>query len=114
VKYKFVKRIRMSDGEEITLKVNSKKLKIRFSYHSLLRALKWNLSAAKIIRTLLDPDEVVVGHSGRFIAHKIYGAHLVRAVYEYKKKLPFLVTVYYPYKERYFEGGGKFADKIFP
>ena len=58
-------------------------------------------------------DEGVVGHSGRFIAHKVYGVHLVRAVYEYKKKQPFLVTVYYPYKERYLKGGGKFADKIF-
>lgn len=54
-----------------------------------------------------------MGHFDRFIAHKRNNGHIFRAVYEYDMKLPVLVTVYYPTTDRYFKGGGGFADKIF-
>ena len=68
----------------------------------------------KLFETLLYPDEVVTGHRGRYIAHKEYGTHIVKAVYEYENDLPVVVTVYYPSVERYFRGGGTYADRILP
>jgi hypothetical protein len=56
----------------------------------------------------------VTGHNNRFIAHKRYNGHIIRAVYEYDINLPVLVTVYYPTAKRYFKGGRNFADKILP
>jgi len=49
----------------------------------------------------------------RYIAHKRYDGHLVRAVYEYEDGIPVLLTVYFPYVDRYFKGGGIYEDKIF-
>ena len=66
-----------------------------------------------VIETLLSPEEVLIGHKGRFIAHRRYGNHTVRAVYEYQNQLPVLITVYFPYTNRYFRGGETFEDKIF-
>ena len=66
-----------------------------------------------VAECLLTPDEVLKGHSGRFIAHKLSGVHLIRAVYEYDDDLPVLITVYYPYSKRYYKGGGVYEDKIF-
>ena len=40
------------------------------------------------------PDEVLIGHFERYIAHKVVGKHLIRAVYEYVGALPVLITVY--------------------
>jgi len=54
------------------------------------------------------------GHNKRFIAQKRYRKHIVRAVYEYESTMPVLVTVYFPYWKEYFQGGGKYEDKIFP
>ncbi|TRZ88375.1 MAG: hypothetical protein D4R88_08040 [Methanosarcinales archaeon] len=49
---------------------------------------------------------------GRYIAHKVTGTRLIRAVYEYSEVLPALVTVYYPHAQRYFQGGILYEDKI--
>ena len=65
-------------------------------------------------KTLLDPEEVLVGHNNRFIAHRCFGQHVLRAVYEYDDSVSVLITVYYPYKDRYFQGGGSFEDQILP
>lgn len=62
---------------------------------------------------LLLPEEVIIGHRNRYIAHRRYVGHLVRAVYEYEGELPVLLTVYSPYADRYFKGGGVYEDKIF-
>lgn len=113
MKYKIKKRIRTAEGEKVEFRVNGKQIVIVFTGHSLLRVLRWGLKISKVITALLNPDEVVTGHSGRFIAHKIYGKHIVRAIYERRKNISYLITVYYPFAKRYFQGGGKFADKIF-
>ena len=47
------------------------------------------------------------------MAHKKYGTHIVRAIYEYENDLPVVVTVYYPSAKRYFRGG-TYADRILP
>ena len=107
------KRIKEIHGELFILKINDKEIKIRFSNHSLERVKKWELSMKKILETLLYPEEVLVGHNKRFIAHRRYGKHIIRAIYEYEYDLAVLVTVHYPYAERYFKGGGIYANKIF-
>jgi hypothetical protein len=79
----------------------------------LERIKTWNLTQEIVAETLIYPEEVIVGHRNRFIAHKRYGRHLVRALYEYDEETPVLVTVYFPYASRYFEGGSQYEDKIF-
>ena len=54
----------------------------------------------------------IIGHFERYIAHKVVGKHLIRAVYEYDGNLPVLITVYFPYVERYSQGGSTYEDKI--
>ncbi|MSS73002.1 MAG: hypothetical protein EXS64_16140 [Candidatus Latescibacteria bacterium] len=47
-----------------------------------------------------------------FIAHRGYNEHVLRVVYEYESDIPLVVTVYFPYAKRYFQGGGTYADQI--
>lgn len=91
----------------------SKTIEILFTFHAIQRIKRWNLDENKIIETLLFPEEVLLGHYKRFIAHRQYEEHLLRAVYEYDNCIPVVITVYYPYKQRYFRGGGQYEDKIF-
>ncbi len=55
-----------------------------------------HLTVEFIAETLFDPEEVLVGHNKRFIAHKCFGEHILRAVYEYEESIPTLITVYFP------------------
>jgi len=101
-----------SNGRLYVIETESSKLHLLFTLHSLDRITFWNLSVEQVLEALLYPDEVVIGHFNRFIAHKRHNGHVVRAVYEYKDDMPVLVTVYKPSADRYFKGGEKFADKI--
>jgi len=94
------------------LKVETKNVKILFLFHAIERINKWKITEEMIIEILIFPDEVLTGHNNRFIAHKVYGEHIVRAVYEYENEIPVLITVYFPYKNKYFKGGGVYEDKI--
>jgi len=94
--------------------VEGKPIVILFLYHAVERMKKWSLREKMVGETLADPEEVLLGHNNRFIAHRRYGEHIVRAIYEYENELPVLVTVYFPYSKKYFEGGKKYEDKIFP
>jgi len=89
-----------------------KVVKILFLTHAMDRMTKWELTPEIVVESLLSPEEVLLGHHKRFIAHRRYGAHLLRAIYEYDDLIPSLVTVYFPYKDRYYQGGGHFEDKI--
>ena len=66
-----------------------------------------------VVETLILPEEVIIGHRNRYIAHRRYGNHLVRAIYEYEGELPVLLTVYFPFTGRYFKGGNIYENKIF-
>lgn len=94
--------------------VEGKSIAVLFLYHAVEGMKKWNLAEEMVGETLVDPEEVLVGHNNRLIAHRRYGEHIVRAVYEYENNLPVLVTVYFPYSEKYFEGDKRYEDKIFP
>jgi len=100
-------------GRLITVEHSGTESRILFTYHSMERCARWGLKLDDVAECLVDPDEVLLGHCGRYIAHKVSGNHLIRAVYEYENDLPILITVYYPYKERYYQGGGTYEDKIF-
>ncbi len=70
-------------GKLYTFQVNDQSMDVLFLFHALERAHKWRLSLEQIAETLFFPDEVLVGHFKSFIAHKIFGEHVLRAVYEY-------------------------------
>jgi len=101
-------------GTLFTFEKNDAQYKIIFTTHALTRMEKWQLTLEAVSKTLLDPEEVLVGHNNRFIAHRCFGQHVLRAVYEYDDSVSVLITVYYPYKDRYFQGGGSFEDQILP
>lgn len=100
-------------GEIFRIDINGSVTEILFTHHALERIKQWAISSESVTEALLLPEEVVLGHRGRFIAHKRHGDHLIRAVYEYDAALPVVITVYFPRSGRYFEGGEKYADKIF-
>jgi hypothetical protein len=100
-------------GEIYRIRINGSTIDVLFTHHALGRINKWELSVESVLESLLYPEEVIVGHRERYIAHRRYGDHLIRAVYEYEKALPVLITAYYPRQKRYFEGGEMYADKIF-
>ena len=100
-------------GEIYILRCNEKLIKLLFLFHAVERIRKWKLKEEMVVETLITPEEVVVGHRNRYIAHRRYGNHLVRAVYEYEEALPVLLTVYFPYAYRFFKGGNIYEDKIF-
>lgn len=99
-------------GTLYSIKVSDKILKVLYLFHAIERSKKWGITEEMVTETLVLPEEVIIGHRNRYIAHRRYGNRLVRAVYEYEEKLPVLVTVYFPYIERYFKGGGIYEDKI--
>lgn len=101
----------LTKGRFYKIEVGAKEVDLLLTWHSLERIVVWSLKPEQVIETLF-PEEVETGHNNRFIAHKRYNGHIVRAVYEYDINLPVLVTVYYPTAKRYFKGGRNFADKI--
>ncbi|MEW6675560.1 MAG: DUF4258 domain-containing protein [Nitrospirota bacterium] len=109
---KIIDRQIHSKGEIYTIRIQEKTVRILFLIHAIERIKKWNIKEEMVVETLLLPEEVIVGHRNRYIAHRRYGDHLVRAVYEYEGELPVLLTVYFPYIDRYFKGGGVYEDKI--
>jgi len=98
-------------GRSYYVNVAGKEIDLMMTWHALERMKIWNLDISQVLLTLLDPEEVMIGHHRRYIAHRRYGEHVLRAVYEHID-LPIVITVYLPSAERYFRGGGKYADKI--
>jgi hypothetical protein len=99
-------------GSIYSYKCRDIEIEILFLAHALERAKKWQLSVEQVGECLLMPDEVLTGHFGRYVAHKVIGTHMIRAVYEYVGRVPVLVTVYKPRSGRYFEGESRYEDKI--
>ncbi len=107
-----IKRTVVPKGMLLTFEISGRQAQLLFLNHALERMNKWRLTLEMVAESLLDPEEVLVGHHGRFIAHKCFGKHVLRAVYEYDATIPVLVTVYFPCKKRYFQGGGCYEDTI--
>lgn len=113
MKIEILEEISVSKGILYKIKIGIDSLEILFLSHAIERIKRWGLEARTVLEALIFPDEVLIGHRGRFIAHKVYGDHLVRAVYEYLEGIPTLITVYFPYKRRYYQGGEIYEDRIF-
>ena len=90
-------------GKIYTIRIQPKTVRILFLAHAIERIKKWNIKEEIVAESLLLPEEVIIGHRIRYIAHRRYGGHLVRAVYEYEGELPVLLTVYFPYANRTFK-----------
>jgi hypothetical protein len=101
-----------SQGQLYLIRHKTENIQILLLHHAIDRIDKWQLEEDRVIETLLNPEEVLAGHRGRYIAHRRYGNHVLRAIYEYQGRLPVLVTVYFPYQERYFLGGTIYEDQI--
>ena len=110
---KITKKEHQERGVLYTFSVQESSIEVLFLNHAIDRAKRWLLSVERIAEAIFFPDEILKGHFDRFIAHKIYGNHILRAVYEYDNLTPALITVYYPFAKRYFQGGGKYENKIF-
>lgn len=109
-----IKRTVVPKGALFTFEISDQQVQLLFLNHALERMNMWQLTLEMVAEALLAPEEVLIGHHNRFIAHKCFGEHVLRAVYEYDAIIPVLVTVYFPYKKRYFQGGGCYEDTIFP
>jgi len=92
--------------------VAGRTLRVIVTSHAMERLSLWQRTEDQMFETLLFPEEVVAGHRNRFIAHRRYDGHVLRVVYEYEGDVPLIVTVYFPYTRRYFQGGGAYADQI--
>ena len=99
-------------GRIYVVEAKGKVVSLRMTFHALQRIARWGLSLRIILQALLFPEEVVRGHRERFIAHRRKGNHVIRAVYEYEGNAPVVITVYYPFMARYFQGGGNYEDQI--
>ncbi len=98
-------------GKIITVKVEECEITLLLTNHLLDAAEEYEVKLKDILNAVLFPDEVVRGHSGRFVAHKLLNDYLVRVVYEYENGFPIVITLYIARKERYFRGG-MYEDKI--
>lgn len=99
-------------GEVYTLTVDGQRVAILLTFHGSRRIVQWRLTVQSVLETLLWPEEVLRGHRSRFIAHRRQKNHVVRVVYEYERSMPTVITVYYPYAKRYFQGQGTYEDRI--
>ncbi len=110
--FEIIVRQEIERGNLYRIRVQDKEIEVLITHHADWRARRWGLKAEEIIEVLIYPDEVLQGHGGRFIAHRVTNRHLTRIIYEYEAGVPVIVTIYAPYKERYYKGGGSFADKV--
>ena len=112
--FKIISRIVEQAYIVFEIQIKTKQIIIKFTLHIIERIKLWDLEENNVIEALVFPDEVVAGHGKRFIAHKAKNSKIIRAIYEYRQNVPFVITVYAPSKERYFQGGNNYADKILP
>jgi len=99
-------------GKIYTVTANGQTVSVLLTFHALDRIAKWRLTVQTVLRALLWPEEVLRGHGGRLIAHRREKRHIVRVIYEYEEYMPAVVTVYFPYIKRYFQGGGTYEDRL--
>jgi len=99
-------------GKIYKISADGKVVSILLTFHALERTQRWKLTEEQVVRALLAPEEVLKGHRNRYIAHRRRGKHVVRVIYEYQARMPVVITVYFPFAQRYFGGGGFYEDKI--
>ena len=86
-----------SEGQNY-LKVDEREVTLLLTNHLLDAAEEYDVGMERVLNALLFPDEVVRGHSGRFVAHKLLNDYLIRVVYGYENNVP--VVINYILQER--------------
>ena len=108
---KIISEKTVSRGRLIEIEVDNVRITVLLTWHLLDAAKDYNFKIDEVLEFIIFPDEVVRGHSGRFIAHKLLNDYIVRVVYEYENDLPVVITLYIARRKRYFKGG-VYEDKI--
>ena len=67
-KIKVVKRESHSRGKLLKIRVNGKAVSLIITFHAQGRIERWGIPEGKLLETLLFPEEVIMGHRGRFIS----------------------------------------------
>ena len=112
MKFNIVSTQTHPSGKTYEVTTGEQTVSVVFTVHALERTTRWRLTEQTVLRAVLFPEEVVRGHRDRFIAHRRTRGHVVRVVYEYEGVTPIIITVYYPFADRYFQGGGTYEDRI--
>ena len=73
---------------------------IRISEHAKRRMMRYELTDVQITQAIRKPDEVVKGHHGRKIAHKLMNDYVLRVIYD-ENDIVTVVTAYPARRERY-------------
>ena len=100
-------------GKLFTLRAGGVVKRVLFTFHALDSMKDYRFKVEEILKFLINAEEVVKGHSGRFVAHKALNGYIVRIVYEYENRTIAVITLYVARKERYWKGG-VYEDKILP
>jgi len=76
------------------------KITIFLTNHLLYAVKEYSLEVEDVLYAVLFPDDVVGGHSRRFVAYKLLNDYLTRVVYEYENGIPVVITFIYCQSER--------------
>jgi len=68
-------------GKIITLKVDEREVTLLLTNHLLDAAEEYGVGMERVLSALLFPDEVIRGHSGRFVAHKLLNDYLISCLW---------------------------------
>ncbi|MFQ6077241.1 MAG: hypothetical protein ACE5Z5_14100 [Candidatus Bathyarchaeia archaeon] len=85
------------NGKRYTVRIGRKSLALILTWHALESFEDYGFKPESVLDCLIEPEEVVVGHGGRFIAHKrvLPDEYLLRVVYERQGELVVIITLYY-------------------
>jgi hypothetical protein len=75
--FKIVEKQCHTRGEVFCIDLDGSLTRILYTHHALGRIKQWGILPETIAETLLFAEEFVLGHRGRFIAHKRYGNNLI-------------------------------------
>jgi len=67
VKFQVVYTQDQARGKLYRINVSGKEIDLMMTWHALERMKVWNLDISRVLLALLDPEEVIVGHHGRYI-----------------------------------------------
>lgn len=58
-----------SKGKIYTIRIREQTVEILFLVHAIERIKKWNIKEEMVAETPLLPEEVIIDHQNRYIAH---------------------------------------------
>ncbi len=76
-------------------------MKLVITPHAKSRIKKYQLNSEVVKDTLKNPETILQGYRNRKIAQKSLNSHLLRVIFEKKKNINVVVTVYKARRDRY-------------